>query len=239
VKAMTNESTATVGKQTLVERTWQGHVLWLLAGTVLGFVITAVFAGLFHLPRPIYLLPYVLLTIAFLYGYMRWTKLDIGQCIHHRWGWGVIGGIIAGLFAIQSVMRQPLSPTPQGATLVIDLLWLGLVYGTVDGLLLSVLPVFAVWEALTGQGWTSHWPGRIGSALLALLASMVVIAVYHLGYPEFRGHEVLFPVFGVGVMSLAYIITGNPLSALISHIAMHIAAVLYGLQTAMQLPPHY
>jgi len=40
-------------------------------------------------------------------------------------------------------------------------------------------------------------------------------------------------------MSLAYIITGSPISALISHIAMHIAAVLYGLQTAIQLPPHY
>lgn len=68
---------------------------------------------------------------------------------------------------------------------------------------------------------------------------MVVIAVYHLGYPEFRGYQVLFPVFGVGVMSLAYIITGNPISAVISHIAMHITAVLYGLQTVMQLPPYY
>ena len=82
-------------------------------------------------------------------------------------------------------------------------------------------------------------PRGVGRGLIALLASMVVIAVYHLGYPEFRGPQVLFPVFGVGVMSLAYIITGNPLSALISHIAMHIAAVLYGLQTAIQLPPHY
>jgi hypothetical protein len=234
-----DESTAASKKQILTERTWRGHVLWLVAGTVLGFVIAAVFAGLFHLPRPIYLIPYVLVVIAFLYGYMRWTRLDLGQCLRHRWGWGVAAGIIAGLFAVQSVMRQPLSPTPQGANLVIDLLWLGVVYGTVDGLLLSVLPVFAVWEALTKQGWTVHWPGRIGSGLLALLASMVVIAVYHLGYPEFRGPQVLFPVFGVGVMSLAYIITGNPLSSLISHIGMHIAAVLCGLQTAMQLPPHY
>ena len=236
---ITDESTATSEKQSLTERTWQGHILWLMAGTVLGFVIAAVFAGLFHLSRPIYLIPYVFLVIAFLYGYMRWTRLVLGQCLRHRWGWGVVAGIMAGLFAVQSVMRQPLSPTPEGIKLVIDLFWLGLVYGTVDGLLLSVLPVFAVWEALTKQGWTLRWPGRIGSGLLSLLASMVVIAVYHLGYPEFRGPQVLFPVFGVGVMSLAYIITGSPISALLSHIAMHIAAVLYGLQTAIQLPPHY
>ena len=223
----------------LNERTWQGHITWLLTGTVLGFVIAAVFAGGLRLPRPIYLIPYVVLAVAFLYRYVRWSKVDLIQCLRHRWGWGIVAGILAGLFAVQSVMRQPQSPTPQGATLVIDLFWLGVVYGTVDGLLLSVLPVFAVWEALTKQGWTLRWPGRIGSGLLSLLASMVVIAVYHLGYPEFRGPQVLFPVFGVGVMSLAYIITGSPISALISHIAMHIAAVLYGLQTAIQLPPHY
>lgn len=236
---MQPEDRTTAGKQTVVERTCRGHLLWLLAGTVLGFFVAAVFAGLLRLPRPIYIIPYVVLVFTFLYGYMRWNRLDLGQCLRHRWGWGIVAGILAGLFAVQSVVRQPQSPTPQGATLVVDLLWLGVVYGTVDGFLLSVLPVFAVWKALTKQGWTTRWPGRIGSALLALLASMVVIAVYHLGYPEFRGPQVLFPVFGVGVMSLAYIITGSPISPLLSHIAMHIAAVLYGLQTAIQLPPHY
>jgi hypothetical protein len=29
------------------------------------------------------------------------------------------------------------------------------------------------------------------------------------------------------------------LAPVLSHIAMHVAAVLYGLQSAMQLPPHY
>ena len=236
---MKHQSAATVGKQILPERPWQGHLLWLLAGAILGFVIAAVFAGLFRLPRPIYLIPFAVLVITFLYGYMRWSRIALAEFMYHRWGWGLVGGIIVGLFAIASVMRQPLSSTPKGVELVIDLIWLGVVYGAVDGFLLSVLPVFAVWEALTNLGWTGHWPGRIGAGLLALFASMVVIAVYHLGYPEFRGHQVMFPVFGVGVMSLAYLITGSPISAVISHIAMHITAVLCGLQTAMQLPPHY
>jgi hypothetical protein len=239
MNAMINESTVTVRKQILAERTWWGHLLWVLAGTVLGFAIAAVFAGLFHLPRNIYLIPYVVLLIAFLYGYMRWSKLTLGQFIHYRWGWGLIGGIIVRLFAIQSVMRQPSSPMPHGIELVIDILWLGVVYGTVDSLLLSVLPVFALREALTKLGWTIQWPGRIGTGILALFASMIVVLVYHLGYPECRGLQVMFPVFGVGVMSLAYIITGNPISAVISHIAMHITAVLHGLQTVKQLPPHY
>jgi hypothetical protein len=40
-------------------------------------------------------------------------------------------------------------------------------------------------------------------------------------------------------MSLAYVLSANPLAALLSHIAMHIAAVLQGADSVIQLPPHY
>ena len=66
-----------------------------------------------------------------------------------------------------------------------------------------------------------------------------MIAVYHVGYPEFRGPQVIVVVLGVGVMSLAYIVTGNPTVAIISHVVMHIAAVLHGAESVSQLPPHY
>jgi hypothetical protein len=41
------------------------------------------------------------------------------------------------------------------------------------------------------------------------------------------------------VMSLAYLLTRNPVAPVLSHMAMHVAAVLFGLYTAVQLPPHY
>jgi len=44
---------------------------------------------------------------------------------------------------------------------------------------------------------------------------------------------------GVGIMSLVYLITGNPLTPVLGHIAMHIAAVLHGINSVSQLPPHY
>jgi hypothetical protein len=40
-------------------------------------------------------------------------------------------------------------------------------------------------------------------------------------------------------MTLAFLLSGNPLGALISHPAMHVAAVLRGPETTIQLPPHY
>jgi hypothetical protein len=60
-----------------------------------------------------------------------------------------------------------------------------------------------------------------------------------LGYTEFQGPQVVSPLIGNGVMSLAYLLTMNPLGAVLSHIAMHIAAVLHGISTTIQLPPHY
>jgi hypothetical protein len=127
----------------------------------------------------------------------------------------------------------------QGPTLVFNIVWLGLLYGLIDGLFLSVMPVAATWQALVLLGSTKRWPGLIAAGMMALMASLAVTAAYHLGYPEFQGVAVLWPMLGVGVMTLAYLLSRSPLAPVLSHIAMHVAAVLYGLQTAIQLPPHY
>ena len=217
---------------------WWLHLAWVLGGAVLGMGVAAVLGGIFRLPRSLYLVPYTLLTGAYLYGCMRWSELDLGKLIRYHWARGLIGGAVVSIFSVWTVLHQPSSPAAQGFELIFDLFWLGIVYGTVDGLLLSVLPVFAIWQALAELGWTKRWSGRALVGLLTLAGSSVVVAVYHLGYPEFRGLQVIFPVVGVGVMSLAYLVTGNPLSAVISHVAMHMAAVLHGLESVLQLPPH-
>ena len=221
------------------QRPWWVHLGWALGGGILGMAVAAGFAGIFRLSRDVYLVPYALLAGTYLYAYMRWSELALKEFIRHHWLWGVIGGVLVGVFGVWAVLQQPLSPMPNGFDLVFNLVWLGIVYGTVDGLLLSVLPVFAIWRALTGLGWTKRVSGCVIAGLLALVGSMVVVAVYHLGYPEFRGPQVIFPVVGVSLMSLIYVLTGNPLSAVISHVAMHMAAVLYGLESVSQLPPHY
>src|SRR3954464_1576417 len=47
---------------------WQ-HFLWVLTAAVLGFATTAIFSGWLHMPRVWFLVPYVVLTVAFLYSY--------------------------------------------------------------------------------------------------------------------------------------------------------------------------
>jgi hypothetical protein len=159
--------------------------------------------------------------------------------LRQHWVWGVVGAMVGGAFVVTNVLNQPASAAPSGLELVGAILWLGVVYGTTDALLLSVLPLFATWQALSSLGWTHRWYGRCVSGALALMASLAVAGAYHVGFPEFRGPGVAAPIIGNGVMSLASLVTMNPMAAVGSHVAMHIAAVLHGAETTVQLPPHY
>ena len=159
---------------------WWGHLLWVLAAAVLGFALAAIFAGLLHLPRSLYLVVYVVFVSAFLYGYIRWSEINVKGLFRYHWLWGIIAAaVVSPLIVIFGVLPQPASSAPQGLELVFDLLWLGVVYGTVDALLLSVLPVLAIWQAflsLGGQTYgTSHWYRGIMASMLVTAATIWVI----------------------------------------------------------------
>lgn len=213
---------------------------WIVAAALLGFALTAVCAGLLHLPRGIFLIVYLALAAPFLYAFARWSNLSVGSLIRHNWIWGLVAALIVGAFVVRNVLSQPASPHTQGLSLAFDLVWLGVVYGALDALFLSVLPVLATWQAFTAIGWTVSLPGKILVGAIALLLSLLVTVAYHLGYPEYRvSGGVMGPSIGNGVISLGYILANNPIAAVFSHIAMHIAGVLQGPATVMQLPPHY
>jgi hypothetical protein len=218
---------------------WWGYLLWILAAGVLGFLITALFAGWLQMRRAWFLVPYTLTTGVFFVAFLNWSEIDLVSEFRQGWVWGVVGAGVVGVFVTKNVLAQPSYPRREGPALWVELLWFGVVYGVVDALLLSVIPVLAMWQSLDSVGWTKSWPGLVVTGVSALLASIFVTTAYHLGYPEFRGPEIRSPVIGNGMMTLAYVITGNPFSAVLSHVAMHMAAVVHGLETTVQLPPHY
>ncbi len=235
-----NASIAGGSARTVVDRPWAAYLLWVAAAAVLGFVIAAVFAGLLHLPRSIYLIPYMGLVGALVYGFMRWSHLSVLELLRHHWLIGAVGALPLAVFTVHNILSQPASPHSEGWLLVLELLWVGVVYGLVDALLLSVLPVLATWQAFTVLGWTAHWWGRIAASILAIALSLVVTEAYHLGYPECRvAGGLLGPTIGNAAMTIGYVLTGNPVAAMFSHMAMHIAGVLQGPASVLQLPPHY
>lgn len=226
--------------QPLVQRAWWAYLLWIPAAALLGFAIAAIFAGWLHLPRSIYLIPYVALVSLAMVIFIRWSGLSMAELLRHNWVWGVVGAVLVGAFVVRNILSQPASPRATGFPLALDLLWSGVGYGLVDALLLSVLPVLATWLAFSTLGWTTHWPGKIAVGAIAFVASLLITACYHLGFPEYRVQGgISGPSIGNGVMTLGYLLTTNPITAIFSHIAMHIAGVLHGPASVMQLPPHY
>ena len=215
------------------------ELIWIPAAAAVGYASSAVLAGWLELSRPWLVLWYGAAVTVLTVAYVRQSRIDIPRILARRWQWGALGALAFGAFMVMNVQGQDGSARPEGARLVWDVLWLGVVYGLVDALLLSVLPVLATWRALTQFGWTARWAGKVGTGALAVAASLLVTAAYHLGYPEFQNAELREPLVGNGLMSLAYVLTNNPIAALGSHIAMHIAAVLHGAEGAAQLPPHY
>jgi len=214
--------------------------LWLVAGLALGFAIPSIFTGILLLPRDIFLVAYVVPVSIFLYAYTRSNNVSLAAMLRHKLVWGLLATIPISFYAVQAVLLQPASAPPRGLELAIDIVWSGIVYGGLDGIFLSVFPVFAIWQVMKIRGWTdSGLKKKAIAGAIALVTSLLMIAVYHVGYPEFRGPQVIVVVLGVGVMSLAYIVTGNPTVAIISHVVMHIAAVLHGAESVSQLPPHY
>lgn len=214
-------------------------ILWIAGAAILGFLISSIFAGLLRLPRNIYLMVYIPLGGAGFAGFLLFQDLDLSRVISHNWYWGLLAAAIATLFVVRNVLSQPSSKRSKGGKLVLDILWPGFTYGLVDSLLLSVLPVMAIDSILPGATMTYNPLEKLGFGALALIASIFVTALYHLGYPEFRNKNLFWTFLGNGILTLAYIITMNPLAAIIPHIIMHITAIIHGKETTGQVPPHY
>ena len=218
------------------------QLIWLLAIALASFLVTWIFTDLFHLSQTAFIGVLAVVTGALLAGYLSWSNTDWGAFLSYQWLWGLVGALIVGPLLIVMLARGSRSqakmfasaPRPEGLRLVGALLWEGLVYGMAEGLLLSVLPVLITWQALSSLHWTESWYGIILSGIIALGASVVVIVVHHLGYREFRGRKLVFAVGGCAPLSLAYLLTMNPLAAGLGHSILHIGAVLRGIE----LPPH-
>jgi hypothetical protein len=213
-------------------------MLWILGASLLGFGISLVFSGWLNLSRRVFLVPYISLSTVFLIWFFRANEIDLPALLSENWMWGVIAGGIVGGFMVMNIRSQPASRKSTGGELAVNLTWLGLAYGLTDALFLNVMPVLAVRGGVIQGGMPGSWLGSIGVGVLALFASLLVTLTYHLGYPEFRNRSVGLVLFGNTLITLAYLLSNNPLGAILSHVIMHIAATMRGPETTIQLPPH-
>jgi hypothetical protein len=212
-------------------------VMWILLAGFIGFLVPAVFSSTLGWERPIYLIPYTIIVGTFTSAYFRLNPLSAKQLVG-PWQKGLIAVVIVGLFLLRNVMGQPPSRVPEGIQLIGALSWMGIIYGALDGFFLNVIPVLVVQKAWSLDERSSR-SVHLFRGFVALVASLFVTAAYHLGYTEYQNFSLLDVLLGNAIMTSAYLLTGSPLAAVATHVIMHIGAVLHGMETTLQLPPHY
>jgi len=218
--------------------TSRNPAVWILSAGILGFTTAGVFSGLLHWSRAGFILVYLLVVLSLGVGYTRIAGLSWRAQFQRRWRPSLVGGVILSVLLAQSVLAQPGSERPRGLELVLSLGWYGVVYGAVDSLLLNIVPVLEVYRTRPAEE-LHDGVHRFRVGVAALLASLFVTAMYHLGFVEYRGASLLQPLLGNGIITAGYLLTGSPVTPLLGHIVMHLVAVLHGMETTTQLPPHY
>ena len=214
-------------------------ISWVIAAGLLGLTISGLFSGWMRIRRRAFLVPYVIVSSLFLFGFFFLNSINVAELLLQNWLYGVIAGGIVGAILARNVLTQPPSKSLEQKPPIADVLWVGVAYGVIDALMLNVMPVVAVWIALEEIGVLSGWSLQIMGALISLGASLFVTALYHVGYTEFRNRSMGLVLVGNTIITLAYLLSTNPLGAILSHAIMHIAAVVKGPESTMQLPPHY
>jgi len=114
--------------------------------------------------------------------------------------------------------------------------WRGVVYGVIDGLLLSSFPWIVTWRAF--EVGKKSLGKKIAFGFLAWGFILVVTTAYHLGYSDFRSRKIIQPNIGNTLISVPTLVTANPIGSPITHAIMHTAAVVLSPQTELFLPPH-
>lgn len=216
---------------------WQEALAAFSIISTVAFLVAWVATDLGHVSRTPYVAILTLTTLALAAGYIAWSGTSVVELLTVGWGWGILGGLAAAAVIVPLVRRLPPRPRPEGSRLVARLLWEGVVYGTAEAILLATLPVLAVWQGADALGWTDTAWARAASGALAVAGALVVIAVHHLGYREFRGRAsrtmLSGALVGCGVQALAFLLTGNALAPILAHIVLHWQLTLRG----NEMPP--
>ncbi|MGZ8619315.1 MAG: hypothetical protein ACXWYE_05380 [Actinomycetota bacterium] len=216
---------------------WQEAIAAFAIVAVVAFLVTWIVTDRLHVSRTPYIAILTVVTLGLGAGYLAWSGTALMDLVTPGWGWAIVAGLVVGGAMAPALRRMPHGARPEGGSLAGAHLGEGVVYGVAEGILLATLPVLAVWQATDALGWTGSTWVEVGSGALAVAGSLLVIAVHHLGYREFRGPigrpKLVGALAGCGIQALAFLLTGNLLAPVVAHIVLHGQLVVRGIE----MPP--
>ena len=215
------------------------HWAWLAGGLVVAFAVPFVLADALEINRDLYYGLYALAVVGLFAVWSRSTGYDLRAAARRRWILAIVLGLaVAAVLTVMVLRTEDATSRSEGIELAGALLWRGVMYGIVDGLLLSVFPILVVFAAFAGTRLGRGFGGKIAIGAAALVASLAMTAVYHLGYSDFRSDKVTKPLTGDVVWSIPTLVTLNPIGSPMAHAGLHTSAVLHSYETDTFLPPH-
>jgi hypothetical protein len=212
---------------------WAGSLIWLAALAAVSFLVTWAAADKLRVRRTPYIAVLTAVTAAMTAGYIAWLGVSVSTLLGTHWGWGLLAAPLCGAFLIWGMTRPPVTRKLTGRRLGVALLWEGVVYGTTEGVLLSMLPVLMGWQMIHSLGWQGTG-GDIARWTLPIAASVLVTVVHHVGYWEYRNRLLLPISAGCGLLAVGYLVTASPIAPALGHVLGHATGLVHGTE----LPPH-
>lgn len=216
---------------------WQAAVIGYLTVLIAAFLVTFVVTDLLRLRRSVYVGVLTLTVIALGWWYIAFSGTTIADAAASNVVWGIAAGLVIAAIVTPMVRRLPSHEPATGRDRPGVIAWEDVVYGTAEALLLAVYPVLTVWQATTAAGWTNTAAGKAAAATVAIVGSLVVILVHHLGYQQFRARAarpmLAGALFACGLQAVAFLLTGSVIAPIVAHIVLHTELKMRG----DELPP--
>jgi hypothetical protein len=192
-----------------------------------------------ELQHDLYYLVYFTMSLGYLGWFAARSRLALRTLLREHVWWSLGRGALIAVAIVGQVTDQPGTPHPSGGYYLFELVWRGVVYGTVDALVLSAFPALVALLVLRGNRRGAL--RKVAFAGLVLLFSLVVSTSYHLGYSTYRGTDLAKPLIGTVLLNVPAALTGNPVGAVLQHATVHTSAVVHqyygGDDTNHFLPP--
>jgi hypothetical protein len=173
---------------------------WLAGGSLLFFLVPLIGTDLLGLQPDMYYLIYFTIVVAWFAVFVNGYAAELHDLWRHHLGRSLAVGAVAGAGLVAMVLSQASTDHPSGWRFGFEILWRGLVYGSVDALTLFVFPAAVAYLLMHGN--RDGAKRKAGFAGLALLRSLLVSTSHHLGYPEYRDADLRSPLIGTIVANV-------------------------------------